>query len=237
MRTKLNLSLLLVIFLISSEIVTSSQYDWKMVRDEDGIQVYLKKFWADPVKSFRGIVHINSSIDSVLALIMDIDACTDWVHHCKQPKLLFRKSFSECYHYQIHQLSFPMQNREFIFHSKISRSIQTGAVRIQMKVVPDFCHKNSNLCSIKEKSSLVRIKHSHGHYLLEPVANNITRVTWTQHTDPGGNIPMWMVNQLIQEMPYRTLQGLRKEVFNHKYQKAKLVLDAQGSITNIAGIE
>ncbi len=136
MRTKFKLSLLLVMFLISCEILASSQYDWKMVRNEDGIQVYLKEIWADPVKS-----------------------------------------------------------------------------------------------------SMVRVKHSHGHYLLEPVANSITRVTCTQHTNPGGNIPMWLVNQLIQEMPYRTLQGLRKEVFNHKYQKAKLVIDAQGSITDIAGIE
>lgn len=237
MRTQFKLILLFVILLFTCEIFANSQYDWKMVRDEDGIQVYLKEFWADPIKSFRGISLINSSVDSLLAVIVDINACTDWVHRCKNPLLLFRKSFSENYHYQVHQLPFPAHNREFIFHSKITRSSQTGAVRIQMKTIPNFCQNDIKACSLIPRSSLVRVKHSHGYYLLEPVAKNITRVTWTHHTDPEGHLPLWLVNQLIKDMPYRTLQGLRKKVLNHKYQKAKLVLNAQGAITDLVGIE
>lgn len=237
MRTKFKLMLLLIMFLFTFETFASSQYDWEMVRDEDGIQVYLKEFWADDIKSFKGIIHINSSVDSLLAVIVDVDACTDWVHRCKNPLLLFRKSFSESYHYQVHQLPFPAHNREFIFHSRISRSPQTGEVRIQMEAIPEFCQQNVKACSLIPKSSLVRVEHSHGQYLLEPVAHNITRVTWTHHTNPGGNLPLWLVNQLIKAMPYHTLQGLRKKVFNHKYQKARLVLNAQGAITDLVGIE
>ncbi|MCU7798669.1 MAG: hypothetical protein KZQ70_00650 [gamma proteobacterium symbiont of Lucinoma myriamae] len=237
MRTKFKLMLLLIMFLFTFETLASSQYDWNMVRDEDGIQVYLKEFWADHIKSFRGVIHINASVDSLLAVIMDIDACTDWVHRCKSPLLLFRKSFSESYHYQVHQLPFPAHNREFIFHSKISRSAQTGVVRTQMKAIPEFCQQSVEACSLIPKSSLVRVHHSHGYYLLEPIADNITRVTWTHHTNPEGHLPLWLVNHLIKEMPYRTLQGLRKKVFNHKYQKARLVLNAQGAITDLLGIE
>ncbi|MCU7937879.1 MAG: hypothetical protein KZQ64_14045 [gamma proteobacterium symbiont of Bathyaustriella thionipta] len=240
MRTKIKLFLMLVLFLITltlSEVLASSQYDWQLVRDDDGIQVYLKEFWADPIKSFRGIAHINSSVDSLLAVIIDINACTDWVHRCKNPILLLRKSFSECYHYQVHKLPFPAQNREFIFHSQISRSTQTGAVRIQMRAIPEFCQINSKKCSAIKKSLLVRVKHSHGHYLLEPVAKNITKVTWTHHTNPEGHLPIWLVNKLIKDMPYRTLQGLRKKVLSPKYQKAKLVLNTLGEITNLVVTE
>lgn len=237
MRTKFKLALLLAVFLLSSAIVTriagKSEYDWEMVRDEDGIQVYLKSFWADDIKSFRGIIHINSSVDSLLAVIMDVNACPDWVHHCIKPLLLSKISFSECYHYQIHKLPFPAKNREFIFHSKVTRSPKTGSVSIHMNAEPQFCEDNAHLCLLISETDLVRVKHSHGYYLLEPIDKNKTRVTWTHHTNPGGNLPIWLINSLVKEMPYRTLQGLRKKVFNSKYQQVKMVINSEGHIISM----
>jgi hypothetical protein len=229
--------LLSVLFLSSAvvlQVAAKSEYDWKMVADENGIQVYLKKIWADDVKSFRGVVHINSSLDSIVAVILDINACSDWIHHCKNPLLLAKISFSECYHYQVHQLPFPFKNREFIFHSKLTRSPETGSVTIQMKAVPGFCQENSHKCSLIPKSSRIRIKHSHGHYLLEPLDKNNTRVTWTHHTHPEGNLPIWLINSLVKEMPLRTLQGLRKKVFNSKYQKTKLIINDNGKVISLS---
>lgn len=236
MRTKFRLILILAalflpLSMIAEKVTASSEYDWELVRDEDGIQVYLKSFWADEVKSFRGIIHINSSLDSLLAVILDINACTDWVHRCKKPLLLAKISFSECYHYQIHQLPFPAQNREFIFHSKVTRSAETGSVSVHINAVPGFCLNNKRQCSLIPKSSLIRVTHSHGYYLLEPIKTNITRVTWTHHTNPGGHLPMWLINSLIKEMPYQTLQGLRKKVFDRKYQKARLIINNDGKMT------
>ncbi|MCP3849539.1 MAG: hypothetical protein GY694_04780 [Gammaproteobacteria bacterium] len=239
MRTIFKLLLLFAALLFSSlvldgnlvtKVAADSEYDWKMVRDEDGIQVYLKSFWADDIKSFRGTVHINSSLDSLLAIIMDIDACTNWVHRCKNPLLLSKVSFSENYHYQIHQLPFPAKNREFIFHSKMEHFPDTGVVSIQMKAVPGFCQKHRQHCAIIPKTSLIRVEHSHGHYLLKPTGDHSTRVTWTHHTNPGGYLPRWLINSLIVEMPFRTLQGLRKAVRNSQYQKTQLIVNQAGRI-------
>lgn len=214
---------------IAAGAIAGSEYDWKMVRDEDGIQIYLKKIWADEIQTFRGVIHINSSIDSILAVILDINACAEWVHHCKAPLLLVKKSFSECYHYQIHQLPFPLQNREFFFHSKATRSPHTGTISIQVNVIPDFCVDN-DLCPAFPDTNYIRVDHSHGEYLLEPINKNQTRVTWTHHTNPGGHLPEWLINSLIKKMPFYTLQGLRKQVFQNKYQKKRLRVNSQGEL-------
>ncbi len=42
MRTKFKFILMLLLFLLTSVTYSSSEYDWQQVRDEDGIQVYLK---------------------------------------------------------------------------------------------------------------------------------------------------------------------------------------------------
>ena len=233
MRTGFKLVLLITSLLISG-IVISSEYDWKEVRDQDGIQVYLKKYWADDIKSFKGIIKINSSVDSILAVILDLSACSDWIHHCKKSTLLFRKSFAECYHHQIQNFPFPAQNRDFIFHTKIVRSPQTGIITVHMNTANEFCITHNHLCSPIDKfSNLIRVKHSHGHYRLEPLKTNATRVTWTQHTNPEGNLPVWLINQMVQEIPYKTLRGLQKKVREDKYQTARLIINAQGKMIEL----
>jgi len=224
------LFLFLFLFLLPGSIYSSS-FDWTLERDENGIKVYLKEFWAEKIKAFRGVVTINASVDSLLAVITDIDACPDWVQHCQNPLMLERINFSECYHYLIHNLPFPVVNREFILYTKISRDPASGAITVDSVSRPDYClQQQTPDCQFIKHSSLVRVRHSHGSYLLEPVKKRITKFTWTQHTNPGGNLPAWLVNQMIREVPYLTLQSLRKKVTEKKYQKARLILDSEGSI-------
>jgi len=220
MQAILRLILLTALLLPGRTTLADSQYDWQLVRDEDGIQIYIKKIWADPVYVFRGVIYINASVDILAALIMDIETGADWIHHCKKPVLLFRKSASECIHYQIHHLPFPFRDREFIFYSSVSRSAQTGAVQIKMEIAQNFCRDHKEKCKSIDTpaaASNIRVTHSHGQYTLEPLDRMRSRVIWTHHTHPGGNLPSWMVNQLIREMPYKTLQGLRQKIYQGKY--------------------
>ncbi len=156
--------------------IASSEYDWVMVRDEDGIQVYLKEYWADKVKAFKGVVQIEASIDSLLAVITDLKACTAWIHHCETQELLLRQSFSECYHYQLHHLPFPARNREFIFHTRIRRIPETGEVNIEVQALPEFCTRHTQLCKKIPRYSAIRVQHSHGTYHLEPLGKKLTRI-------------------------------------------------------------
>ena len=213
--------------------IASSEYDWVMVRDEDGIQVYLKEYWADKVKAFKGVVQIEASIDSLLAVITDIKACTAWIHHCETQELLLRQSFSECYHYQLHHLPFPARNREFIFHTQIRRIPETGEVDIEVQALPEFCTSHTQLCKKIPRYSAIRVQHSHGTYHLEPLGKKLTRITWVQHTDPGGYLPHWVINNLLRNVPFKTLQSLRKLVKEEKYRNAQMQLNRQGQISDI----
>ena len=217
--------------LLYSGLLLSSEYDWKKVMDQSGVQVYTRQYLNNDIKSFKGTIGINASIDSILAVIMDFDACNKWIHHCKQSTLLLRKSFSECYHHQVQTFPFLIQNRHFILHSKTIYFPKSGNILIRMNAITDFCVNNKSRCrNIGKTDHLIRIKHSHGYYLLESLHDNISRVTWVQHTDPEGDLPIWLVNQMITTMPYKTLLGLKKEVFEDKYQKKKLLINHEGKM-------
>ena len=219
-----------VVFLFSGPNYSSS-FDWNLEMEKNGIRVYLKELQTEDIKAFRGTISINASVDSLLAVIMDIDACTDWLQYCQNPLLLERINFSECYHYLIYNLPFPVVDREFILHTKIKRDHVSGAVTVYSISRPDYClQQQTSDCQLNKDTSLVLVKHSQGSYLLEPVENGITKLTWTQYTNPGGYIPAWLVNQIIRQVAYHTLQGLRVKVIEKKYLKARLILDSDGAI-------
>jgi len=211
--------------------VNSSEYAWTKVKDQNGIQVYTKQYLKNDIKSFKATISINTSIDSILAILMDLKACNKWIHHCKQSTLLLRKSFSEYYHHQVQSFPFLAQNRHFILHSKITYYPKNGNILISMNAITNFCVDNKSLCrNIGNTDHLIRIKHSHGYYLLETLHDNTSRVTWVQHTNPEGDLPIWLINQMIQNLPYKTLLGLRKEVFKAKYQNKRLNINHEGKM-------
>ena len=226
----INFILLLFVFLFPGYIYSSS-FDWNLEMDKNGIKVYLKELKTKDIKAFRGTVSINASVDSLLAVIMDIDACTDWLQYCENPLILERINFSESYHYLINDLPFPVIDREFILHTKISRNPVSGAITIYSESRPDYCLQlQTSDCQLIKDSCLVLVEHSQGTYLLEAVKKGVTKVTWTQYTNPGGYIPAWLVNKIIRQVAYNTMQGLRVKVTEKKYQKARLILNSDGAI-------
>ena len=39
-----------------------------------------------------------------------------------------------------------------------------------------------------------------------------TKTTYQLHADPGGNIPAWLANQTVVDMPYATMERLKNLV-------------------------
>lgn len=113
MRTTFKLILLLISLLFCS-FVDSSEYDWQKVRDQSGIQIYIKKYLNNDIKSFKGIITIDTSVDSILAVIMDFDACSDWIHHCKKSTLLLRIIFFRMF--SPPEPDFSISNTEYTFY-------------------------------------------------------------------------------------------------------------------------
>ena len=206
----------------------SKEYDPYLKLNKDGIKVYIYKHKNSDFGTFRAITHINASLDSILAVMLDNKSCAEWIDSCKQSFLLNKISFNEQYHYQVFSIPFPFRNRDFIFHSTMEHDPLTGSVSITMSSVPDYCReKQSELCTKVNQSRLVRVKKSIGTFKLEPDDKGI-KITWTQHTDPAGHLPAWLVNYFVKKTPYWTFKNLALMVKEEPYKFAKLIYDIDG---------
>lgn len=214
------MSLFKTIMLFSTlfSLAFASAEDWELIKDDDGIKVYTRTIPDSKIKEFKGVTNIRATLDGILGVLNDTDACPKWVHNCKDPLKVRDVSFNEGYIYQVINFPFPVNDRDLVLHSKMKHDPVTKVVTIQLTSIPDYISETKN----------VRIKKSNGNYFIKPIDDGSFEVTWQHHSEPGGGIPKWLVNKLIVDMPFNTLRNLRSIVQEERYKKAKLKYSPDG---------
>lgn len=210
---------------LKSEMQESSHY---LALDKDGVQVYIFKRNHSDFATFRAITHIDASMESLLAVMLDIKSNSKWVDACEKSFLIKKISFNEQYHYQTFYVPFPFKNRDFILHSTMQHDPLEKSITFTMIADSNYClEKQSELCQKVNQSDLVRVKKSIGTFKLQE-KNQGTKITWVQHTNPAGNLPGWLVNRLVKNTAYRSFKNLAEIVTQQQYQNAKLIYDVNG---------
>ena len=199
--------------------------------NRDGIKVYTFQHEGSEFTTFKAQTHIKASLDSLLAVIFDNEACPEWVYACNDAFIIKKINFNERIHYQVSDIPFPFIDREFIFHSKMQQNPSTKTVIISMSSKADYCANDiSPPCQKVNESRLVRIRKTIGTYQLEPDKDG-TKITWIQHTNLAGKLPKWLVNQFVTNTPYWTFKNLAEKVKEEQYHSARLVYGNNGIAT------
>ena len=63
---------------------------------------------------------------------------------------------------------------------------------------------------IAEKKDIIRIQNINAYWYFTPELSGMVRVSFQMLVDPGGNIPVWLINKFIIEGPYQNLYRLRE---------------------------
>lgn len=222
-------NLLIILLFLTVNISFASQ--WELIKNKDSIQVYTRDIPGSAISEFRGIVTISSSLDSILGVLDDIRACPEWVYQCAQPALINSLNFNERFVYQVNDFPFPARNRDTILNAQLRQDPQTKIITIKLQAYPGYCNnRDSAICKKINQSKLVRINKSSGYYQLEPLTNGQVKVTWQHHAEPGGDLPNWLVNNLITDTPFYTLKKLASIVKKEKYQNAKLKYNSKNIV-------
>ena len=160
--------------------------------------------------SFVGIAEIDAPQHSVLHLLYDLDAATEWVWKTREMRIL--KELSEDQGrivYQLVSAPWPLSDREIISQSQGYRDPKTGEVFIKMTAIPDFIPENDNY---------VRVPQLEGAWNIIPLSANQCRVVFRVHLEPGGEIPSWLANIAVIDTPYNTMANMREMVKREKYK-------------------
>jgi len=202
---------LFILFIIPFSLLAQS--DWKLSSDKEGIKIYTSLISDSKIKAIKVESTFPASLSQLVALVMDVKSCPEWVYHTKSCILLKQVSPAELYYYSEVNLPWPTQNRDFIAHLTVIQDPVTRVVTIDGPAEPGL---------IPPKPGIVRINHSKGKWVITPLENNRISVVYTLHVEPGGNIPAWMVNLFATEGPEQIFKKLTLQLQKPVYKNARL---------------
>lgn len=175
-----------------------SQNNWEIDKDKNGVKVYTRAEKGSNFKAFKAIVKVDNSIGEIIKILKNVPEYKNWYGYTKTSKLLKTEKGIQ-YNYVETIFPWPYSNRDMVYKMSIEK-YTSGAVKILLKGLPNY---------ISQKIGIVRMKKAEGYILLQP-NNGKTEITYFFHSEPGKNIPAWLANSSIADLPFKTLSGLRK---------------------------
>lgn len=206
MKKQIMLSMLL--FLAS--ITTFSQENpWKFVKETNGIKVYFRTVANSNLNEVKIQTTFNSNLSTIVEALRDVNAYREWVYKAAYSYTVKEFNAYEMEYYNKFNFPFPLDDRDVVIHSKIHQNQQT-------KVVTSVSYAKLDI--VPESRNVVRIKDFYSKWTFS-AKNNLVYGEYIFKSNPGGNIPAWLINLSLDEGPTKTIQNFKQQLLLERYIK------------------
>lgn len=180
---------------------------WTFVKEKDGIKVYTRLESNSSLKSFKGEVTFQASLEKVYSML-GTDKNNDWWPTAiTEVKVLGYDENKYIQYYLVYNLPWPFKNRDIVTETTIITDTVSGVRKYVASPLPN---------KVPEKSNLVRIKEYHQTWTVQHENKGYVHVTLEGSLNPGGDIPAWLFNMVITETPLKMLYSLREKSLSRK---------------------
>lgn len=200
-------TLFTMFFLLFPVALVSAQTDCVLKKDKEGIRVYACHKESEKFKSIRAEVILPAMTPSDLVeFLLDISSYTSWQYNMTEAKVLKKISAHEIIYRTVVDAPWPVSSRELIVHLKAT---QEGGDNWSIKV-------HSTQYDYPVDDDLVRVPYSDASWRISASKDGNVKVLYTLSVDPGGSIPVWLVNMAIAEGPYKSFTSLKAGIARRK---------------------
>lgn len=186
----------------------------KLVIDRQNIKVWTYQVADNPSFNYRATTTVKSNLVGTVAAIMDTQYLSQWVPHTSRVELLESDEKSGTFSMLMEiDFPFPLNDRDVVFSGTIKQQ-PNGTIVITNRATT---HPKAPV-----RSGFLRVTRYEGSWILRPVDAQNTEVTTIGYADPGGILPLAIVNMFVQQQPYLMLRNMKNVVQSPKYQRAQL---------------
>ncbi|MFD2144799.1 START domain-containing protein [Mucilaginibacter antarcticus] len=209
MRTRIILLFMFVTAFAKAQTVGA----WQLKESSDGIKIYTADISNSKIKGIKVECQFNATLSQVTAALMDIKNSEEWLYHTAGNQLIKQVSPGELYYYSLIEMPWPVSNRDFIAHLKVTQDPVSKVVTMDAPCIPDM---------IPVKPKIVRITNSKGKWVVTPAGPDHVKILYTLYADPGGDVPSWLTNLFITQGPSQSFKKFKAHIQKPAYKNAKL---------------
>lgn len=198
---------------LAAQLDTRLDPDWKLVSDRNGVQVYVRHTDTSRLKTFRGVTRFTLPDEYALAAVLnDYPNHPKWLYMIDSSRELRRDTPLRRYLHVTTDLPWPLDDRDTAIEVNVRQRLtpQEEGIIITMENRPGLLPRQKDYVRIPELKGLFKFRRLNN--------SGLTEATYEVVLDPGGYVPGWAVNILARDIPYFTLDRLRRFVLRPEYQ-------------------
>jgi Polyketide cyclase / dehydrase and lipid transport len=184
--------------------------EWKLVSASENVALYRRSRPGPGYYESKAIGEIAASTAIVHAVIDDAESYTRFMPYTVECRVLKREDDSILTYQRI---SAPLvRDRDYTLRIRTTSKTVNGGTSYLSR------WEAENALGPAERPGIIRVGLCEGGWLLETVGPNVTRATYTIHTDSGGTIPAFIKNVGSQMGIRKIFAAIRRQVRNPKYK-------------------
>jgi hypothetical protein len=191
---------------------------WKQVKEYEGIIGYARTNPRCRVDEVKAIGIIDAPLAVVEAVIRDVPNNKDFMFMCKETAFIevpeVKNTHDEYATYALMDMPFPVSDRDAVARVSWSVDKTTGTL---------WAAGQSLTTNYRRQPDVVRIPLVEALYTLTPKGPDKTEVTYQAMSDPGGNLPAFLISILSHDLGVKTIAGIRKMSKQEKYRHTMVV--------------
>ena len=196
---------LLLFFAGSLQQATAHQHSWKLVKQENDIQVYTRSLANSDYKEFRAELDINADIKELLAFIKNASYCPSWRYKCL--KML---NLSDGYIYKLSSLPWPFSNRYTVMSSNTEFDQESNSYTIQLKNIQRHRLPKNIQHQLPDAEDTQQMRYADGYWKFQVEPNNAVHIRYQMHGDAGAKLPSELTRRGIVNAAFVTLSNLKR---------------------------
>lgn len=177
-----------VLFMLLGTTVVGAETIWEKEKvTDDGISVYSRTTTGTTVREVRARMSINAPAKTVFEAVLDPKTFKDTSKKYVAENVFYHTNNPNIwYNYQL--LDLPViANRDYCLRYEKITDIPKGVFRITWRA--------SDRCGRPSQEDVVRVSNIKGSFEVTAANNGKgTTLKYTLLADPGGNIPVWLIN-------------------------------------------
>lgn len=173
---------------------------WQPQQGEGGVQLWTQSHPPGPYLALRLEMRVMATPAALLSVLRDTSRHREWLPKSREVRVLATSGPDDELVYTRLESPWPVQDRELITRSHVSRRADCG-LELKVWAEPD---------ALRIRSGLVRIRDSSGRWQALPQGDGSTLIRLETYTNPGNNLPGWLVNPIAIKAALESFQAIRR---------------------------
>jgi hypothetical protein len=180
-----------------------AQHNWVVKKEKDNIKISGRHSDRSRFDDLRVEMDLPGNIYQLADILIDVQKYTQWSYATKKSEVVKRISPIKLIYYSEMSVPWPATNRDFYAGFEETIDAASRSLKVVSYGMKDYK---------PPAKDLIRIPYSRAVWNISTISDKIIHLDYILEFDPGGSVPVWILNLFATKAPMETFSNLKQKM-------------------------